>query len=509
MATTIIDVTPDPEGILTGEPPAAGADVRRSSAWDISNAPRNYVSLIVTQAGSAVFSFASVWLLTHYLGGEGYGGVVAVIAASQLAQVLINWTAVAVVRFGVDEFIDTAKIARTFWVRLAALAINLAIVIAASIWWFPPLAGWLKIAPETYWLVVGHLAITAIWVHLQMSLQAAKMLRLQGFMMMIERLLIMLGIIVLLTFADLSSSAAVVCYIAAPLAMIAVGSVVIRKYIFAGFSPDGDFFRKLFAYSLPLLPMAVVGYIGSVYIDAVFISSYLSTADLGVYSVATQVNGVLLQVPTLANTLLLPLFVTLSREEQMERLRKFFDRILPVLTLGWGLACTLFAFAAAFLIPLVFRPEFQASVVPLWILAVSSGVALPALVGYQALGHSISATNISLWATVCSAIAKVAFNILLIGTLGIVACAWSTLAAFAAAVLVSGVLLQRRVLIRLSWTNAAMVPVVLGGLAVWATGNIWLGLAGVLVPTALLGLWLRDAAKDLLVFLDLFPSREA
>jgi O-antigen/teichoic acid export membrane protein len=260
-----------------------------------------------------------------------------------------------------------------------------------------------------------------------------------------------------------------------------VGSVVIRKYIFAGFSPDGDFFRKLFAYSLPLLPMAVVGYIGSVYIDAVFISSYLSTADLGVYSVATQVNGVLLQIPTLANTLLLPLFVTLSREEQMERLRKFFDRILPVLTLGWGLACTLFAFAAAFLIPLVFRPEFQASVVPLWILAVSSGVALPALVGYQALGHSISATNISLWATVCSAIAKVAFN----------------------------VLLKRRVLIRLSWTNAAMVPVVAGGLAVWVTGNIWLGLASVLISTAILGLCLREAASDLLAFFDLFRSREA
>jgi len=235
----------------------------------------------------------------------------------------------------------------------------------------------------------------------------------------------------------------------------------------------------------------------------------LSKADLGVYSVAAQVNGVLLQIPTLANTLLLPLFVTLTREEQTTRLQKFFDRILPVLTLAWGLACTMFAFVAAFAIPLVFRSEFKASIIPLWILAVSSGVALPALVGYQALGHSISATKISLWATVCSAAAKAALNFLLIGTLGIVACAWSTVGAFAAAVIVSGFLLQRRVLIRLSWTNIAMVPVVLGGFAVWATSNIWFGLGTTVLATLILSVVLKEAADDVLVFFKNFRSGAA
>lgn len=477
---------------------------RQSSEWDIRNAPGNYLSLIAFQAGSSIFAFAAVWLITRHLGSDGYGGVVAVIAASQVAQVFVNWTAVAVVRFGVDEFIDTGRIARTFWVRLAALAINLAFVVGASVWWFGPLAGWLKLTPETYWLVLTHILVTAIWVHVQMSLQAAKMLRLQGMLMMIERLVIMLAIIALLAGAGLSPATAVVSYIAAPLVMIVAGIFVLRRLIFGSFSPDGEFLRKLFAYSLPLLPMAVVGYLGSVYVDAVFISSYLSTTDLGTYAVATQINGVLLQVPTLANTLLLPLFVTLSREDQMARLQKFFDRILPVLTLAWGLVCTLFAFVAAFAIPLVFRPEFEASIVPLWILAVSSGVALPALMGYQALGHSISATNISLWATVCSAIVKIGLIVLLIGTLGVIACSWSTVAGFAAAVIVAGLLLRRRVLIRLSWTNAAMLPVVLGGLVVWWTTSVWLGLASVLLITLILGFFLRDAAGDLLAFFDLF-----
>ena len=105
---------------------------RQSANWDIQNAPKNYVSLVLTQTGSAFFAFASVWLITKTLGSEGYGGIVAIIAASQIAQVLVNWTSVAVVRFGVDEFIETEKIARTFWLRLFILLPNLLLVLLTA-----------------------------------------------------------------------------------------------------------------------------------------------------------------------------------------------------------------------------------------------------------------------------------------------------------------------------------------------------------------------------------------
>src|SRR5437868_9931889 len=88
---------------------------RRTSLWDLRNAPRNYVWLIVFQAGSSLFALAALRLITDHIGSDGYGGVVAVIAASQLVQIFLNWTTVAVVRYGVDEFVDTGAIARTFW----------------------------------------------------------------------------------------------------------------------------------------------------------------------------------------------------------------------------------------------------------------------------------------------------------------------------------------------------------------------------------------------------------
>ncbi len=150
------------------------ASKRRDSSWDIRNAPRNYISLVLFQVGSALFSFGAVWLITRHLGSEGYGGIIAIIAASQVAQILVNWTSVAVVRFGVDEFIETEKIARTFWLIFLVLAANLIIVAALSSFWFPPLADWLKLRPESFWLVMTHFTVTALWIHVQMSLQGAK-----------------------------------------------------------------------------------------------------------------------------------------------------------------------------------------------------------------------------------------------------------------------------------------------------------------------------------------------
>lgn len=58
----------------------------------------------LTQVGGAIFSFASVLLITRYLGSEGYGAIIALIAASQIAQMLVNWSSLAVSRFGTEEF---------------------------------------------------------------------------------------------------------------------------------------------------------------------------------------------------------------------------------------------------------------------------------------------------------------------------------------------------------------------------------------------------------------------
>lgn len=495
-------MTPDPIAIeLSDADRSAAFAKRQSSAWDIRNAPKNYFYLVVFQIGSALFSFASVWLLTRFLGADGYGGIVAVIAASQVAQVFANWTGIAVVRFGVDEFIETEKIARTFWVRLIVLAINLVLVLLLAGFWFPPLADWLKLSPASLWLVLAHFAVSALWLHIQMSLQAAKMPRVQGFLQMIERLLIFAGFLILILVGRLDFFWAVTCYIAVPAVMVLIGLFQIKGYILSRFSIGRPFIRKVIMYSAPLAPMAIVGYFSGSYLDAIFVSKFLSIRDLGIYSVATQINGIALQIPTLANSLLIPLFISLEKEQQTHKIRRFFRDVLPTLVLIWGFLCAVAAFIGFYLIPLVFGAEFYGSVSPLWILLAASGVGLPILIGYSALSHSLSATYMSMWAAIFAAAANIIFNFLLIPRFGVIGCAWATLVAYFVSMLTLGLLLRRSKVISLSWVLLAMAPPIVGAVVISMIGSAVTALLSCAGLVVLISYLKKAAFRETLQFL--------
>jgi O-antigen/teichoic acid export membrane protein len=452
------------------------ASTRQSANWDIENAPKNYISLVLSQGGSALFAFASVWLITKILGAEGYGGVVAVIAASQVAQVLVNWTSYAVVRFGVDEFIETEKIARTFWLRFFILVPNLVLVLLASNFWFPPLADWLKLPAETFWLVFLHFASTVLWIHIQFGLQAVKMPRLQGGLVTIERVLIFTSLLILLGADKLNSFSAMMAYASIPLLMFFVGFFYLREFIFARFSFDKQFIKKIVVYSLPLIPFSLVGYFSGSYVDAVFISKFLSIRDLGIYSVATQINGITLQLPTLANSLLTPFFITLLKESRTRVLNDYFKDIFPSLILAWSFFCVFMAFAGYFFIPLIFGWEFAEAVPPLWILLAASGFGLPVLIGYSALSNATSTTYISMFAAIFSALANIAFNFLLIPKFGAEGCAWATVITYFVSVSTFYILLRRKNRIPLSWTFQAMLPMLSSAIAFSLTRNPFVSL---------------------------------
>jgi O-antigen/teichoic acid export membrane protein len=445
----------------TGEdqPQKSAASERQSANWDIENAPKNYISLVLAQGASAFFAFASMWLITKTLGAEGYGGVVAIIAASQVAQVLVNWTSVAVIRYGVDEFIETEKIVRTFWLRFFILAPNLLLVLLASNFWFPPLADWLKLPAENFWLVFLHFTAMGLWIHMQYSLQAVKMPRLQGALLTVERVLIFISILILFVTDKLNPVSAVFFYAAIPLLMVFVGFFYLRKFIFARFSFDKIFIKKILAYSLPLVPYSLVGYFSGSYVDAVFISKFLSTRDLGIYSVAIQINGIALQFPTIANSLLTPFFITLLKENRTGKLNDYFKDIFPSLILAWSFFCVFLAFAGYFFIPLVFGKEFTGAVTPFWILLAASSFTFPILIGYSALSNATSTTYISMFAAIFSALANVTFNFLLIPEFGAEGCAWATVITQFVSVSIFYILLRRTNQIPLSWMFAATLPI--------------------------------------------------
>jgi O-antigen/teichoic acid export membrane protein len=431
---------------------------RQSANWDVRNAPKNYISLVLTQGGSAFFSFVSVLLITKVLGPEGYGGVVAIIAASQVAQVLVNWTSVSVIRFGVDEFIETEKIVSTFWCRLFILLPNLLLVLLISNLWFPPLAYWLKLPAGSFWLIFLHFVALSLWIHVQNSLQAIKMPRLQGGLLTVERISIFASLLILLAAGKLDGTSAILCYALIPLAMTFVGLFYLRKFVFSAFSFDKVFVKRMVVFSLPLLPFSLVGYFSGGYIDAVFIANYFSTSDLGIYSIATQISGIALQFPVLANSLLNPLFISLHKENRARKLNLYFKDILPSLTLAWGFFCTFVTFAGYFFIPLIFGSGFVSSILPFWILMAGSVFSFPILVGYSALSNSLSATYIAMFAAVFSAAANIFFNFLLIPVYGVEGCAWATVIAHFISFVAFYIFLRRKASVPLSWIFPAITP---------------------------------------------------
>lgn len=476
---------------------------RRTSAWDVRNAPRNYVWLIAFQFGSSAFAFAAVWLITRYTGPEGNGGVVAVIASSQIVQIFLNWTTVAIVRYGVDELVDAGVIARTFWTRFTILAINLAIVLGLAFQWFPLLAEALKLPSDFFWLLLIHFSITAFWVHIQMSMQAAKLLKEQGLLLMLERLIILGGVLVVLGLHLLDVRTAIYCYIAGPASMAVVGFIRLGRLIFVRFAIDAALAKKILVYSVPLLPYWLVGYLSGSYLDAAFIMQFMSKADLGVYSVATQINGMMMQIPTVANTILLPLFLTQQAEAPNERSFFYFRKVLPWLVLGWGLGCAVFAFAAYIAIPLVFsrHPEFAGATLPLWILLASSAFWVPVAVGYAAYANAISATYISLVASCLSAAVNIAANFYLIPRYGLVGCAWATFGAYAISVVVFVIMLRRVAAMPPSWIFLALMPAIAGAIvASYVDQPAW-ALLTCVVLTGCVAVYARATLKDLTGFL--------
>src|SRR5438128_1303500 len=213
-----VDVEPANTNTLVGD------DNRRGASWDLVQGPKNYLSLVSAQVVSAVLSFAAVWLATRLLGPTGYGGVVAIVAASQvIGQLTVNWTAVSLSRHGVEEFVETGGVAKAFWTRFWILAPNVLLVVATSRLWLPFLSSLLKLPPQAYLFVLAHFLANALWIHIQQGLQGAKLMRLQGSLLTFERILIFLIILACAMSGKASFLAVALAYVVGPLGPCAVG----------------------------------------------------------------------------------------------------------------------------------------------------------------------------------------------------------------------------------------------------------------------------------------------
>jgi len=421
-------------------------DERRAPEWDLRFGFRNYRALIVSQLLSSVLAFGSVWLLTRYLGADGYGKVVALLAAAQLAaQLGVNWTMTAVARFGCQEFVESGSLAKSFWTRLAILVPNALLVVLTGDLWMPPVARWLRLPDPLLPLIALLFLANVGWLHVQQALQAAKLPRLQGVLLALERLQIVLVVLALVVAERISAESVARAFVIAPSVASVIGLWRLRSLIAPAFSFDRRLLGSIVTFSLPLIPYSIVGYFSTSYLDAFFVSRFLSTETLGVYAVAVQVSGTLMQPTVLAGSLLMPLFVTLQVTGREALVSRLFREVLPLGVLAWSLVCVVAGLAGTILLPAVFGAAFRESARALWPLLAASAVASPSLLGYAPLASARSLTGIGALAGLGAAAVNLGLNYLLIPRFGLVGCAWATCGAYAVSTVLAAGLLQRRI----------------------------------------------------------------
>lgn len=402
--------------------------------------------------------------------------IVAVIAASQIAQICFNWTSLALARFGVEEFVESETINKSFWTRSLILLPNVIILILLSKIWFPLISDLLKLSGDVYWLLIAHIVVFAFWIHIQHALQGAKLPRMQGGLLAVERIFIFAGLLGLALTGRLDPLTALWAYILSPLPVALIGILELRKLLSWKISFDFDWLKKILKFSVPLIPFAVVGYFSTGYFDAVFISNYLSKADLGMYSVVYQISGILMQFPSLAGVLLMPLFVTFQTNKQNENINLYLKEILPLVTFCWSGGCVLVAAAAGFVLPWFFGPEFDPAGKYLMVLGLGATFAMPLLTGYSPFTNAVSATYISMIGGAAGALVNVGLNFYLIPRYGLLGCAWATAFAFGTSFFVMMLVAHWRFRLRQNWTTQAVLPMIAGAAAVSWTNSIWTAL---------------------------------
>jgi O-antigen/teichoic acid export membrane protein len=443
---------------------------RRKADWDLAAGADNYAALVGGQLAGALLSFWALSIVSHALEAAGYGTVVAILALSQaVAQVALHWSVLSLYRHGCQEFVETGRLASTFWTRTFILAASGCAVAVTAPFWFGPLLRWFGMPREAAWLVPIHVASSALSIHVHYSLLAAKRPRFQSLALVLSRAVLVLILIGGSRSGDLSWRTVAILYAFAPLLEAVIGLLRLRALIYPGIVLDRPLLRTMLGFSLPLTVHGVLGYLSTNYLDAFFILKLLSSAHLGVYALAYQLVGTFMQMATMAGSLLLSLFVTLGLEGKSERTTHYFRELLPVLCLLWSGACIALSAGGSVVIRLFFGPSFSESAALLWPLGAAAALAGPVFLGFGPLIHARSVTFISAYLATASALVNVALNAVLIPRFGLAGCAWATVAAYGAGTVVAVALSRNLVDARIRWYLLPALPsVVAAAIAAWS-----------------------------------------
>jgi len=451
-----------------------------------------FLAVAAGNYGAMALAFAISAVLARRLGTDRFGALALLMMASQVLSLFASsWTQIGFVGFGSREFTAGGTCADTLWARNWLVAPWAAAGAIALVIWRDGLAAYLGI--PVWGLAIVYVQILAVYALTTFTgmFQAREEMPRYGTALFLDKA------VTLATIALLP-----VGWIATPLRVLgayAFSSAVVCIWCFwrigwRALLPirfDRAAYGQIWRFSLPLILSTWSGLLGTNWFDYVIIRQYLPLSDLGVYALASQLNGVAQQVTIIFSTLLLPRFAVMVQQNEEERIRTLVTRFLPYWFLGTSLLFGSVLILARPLVPLVFGGAFDQAVRPLAILMLATG----ALAFFNAFTPLMSAYSLT-WrlALICfvSSLVNVAMDFALIPSFGIEGAAAATVLAYATSAALVLAVMHRRMgrVLHFVWLGA---PVPIAAASVFLLDDGWLWYAAALAAMATSGLVLTRA----------------
>jgi O-antigen/teichoic acid export membrane protein len=426
----------------------------------LSRACRGFLGLSAGNYGAIAAGLLVNALLARRLGTEEYGRLALMLMASQLLLLLtVNWTHAGFVRFGARDFASRGAVTEVLWARLgvvlpAAAAAFVAVAIARQ-----PLADYFGIPDTGIWLILVHFGAAALLSVVSAMFQANDQMTRYGVCLFFDKAVMLVCVAALPASWLANPLVILVCYAVSSLSVAVWAVSVAGVSAFAPVVPSAAAYRQLVAFSTPLLLSSWAGLFGTNWFDLVILKWYVPLAGVGVYSLATQLAGVVQQITVIFSMLVLPQLSVMVAEGQESRIRLFVERLLPYWLLGTSVLFSLVLLVGRIAIPLIFGTAFSEAAAILALLM----VAATALALFNACAPLMTAYG-STWllTTICfvSAALNVVLDLILIPHLGPAGSALATVCAYGASALLVLVVLRKQIggrVMRLAWLSAPAV----------------------------------------------------
>jgi O-antigen/teichoic acid export membrane protein len=364
-------------------------------------------------------------LYTHFLSPGAYGRVEIITAATAVLSILLQMgISSAFFRFYFDAKEDTDRlvVVRTsFWftMAMATLGLLIGLVFASEISHLLGLGHdptLVRAGAVGLWAQTNYNQLTALFRVEERSVQYAVA-------SVVNVLITVAAMVLAIAVLHWGAVGLVVGNFTGTLLVYLVLLVYRREQL--GLQFDRDLFRRMQRFGMPLVPSALALWTIN-FVDRVFVSWYKGTAEVGVYSAAVKIAGVITFVMVAFRTAW-PAFAYSIDDDRDAKLTYSFV-LTYLLTFASWLALTLGALAPWW-VALLTNPRFQRA---------QEGVPILAFAGAVYAGYTVLAigsgrarrTQFNWVVTGTGAAVNIALNFWLIPAYGMVGAAISTLAAY-------------------------------------------------------------------------------